>query len=262
MEFHFSKYHGTGNDFIIIDDRTESFDIYDIDLISQMCRRRFGIGADGLMLLRNEKDYDFRMIYFNSDGRQSSMCGNGGRCIVHFAHRLGIFEKKCSFLAIDGPHEAAVLSDSGIRLKMNDVNNISKDGDALVLDTGSPHYVLKVDSVEAINIKEAGASVRYSEKYKKDGINVNFVECKENGIQVATYERGVEDETYSCGTGVTASVLAANYLNPTNYSSPTEIQTKGGNLRVIFTKDGGSYSNIWLEGPAVLTFEGKWSIKG
>jgi len=258
MGIHFTKYHGTGNDFIIIDDRAEIFDIDNIQLISQMCTRRFGIGADGLMLLRNEEGYDFRMVYFNADGRQSSMCGNGGRCIVHYAHSLGIFEEKCSFLAIDGPHEAIVLGDNIIKLNMGDVGNITQDGDALVLDTGSPHYVLKVDNVETVNIKEEGASIRYSEKYKDEGINVNFLECRANDIYVATYERGVEDETYSCGTGVTACAIAANYLDSLNFASPTSIQTKGGELKVYFTRVEEGYSDIWLEGSAVVTIEGEW----
>ncbi len=259
MGIQFIKYHGTGNDFIIIDDREESFNIGDGLLINQMCSRRFGIGADGLILLRNATDYDFQMIYFNSDGNQSSMCGNGGRCIVHFAHSLGLFEDKCSFLAIDGPHEAYVLKDNRIKLKMGDVSKIFKDGQALVLDTGSPHYVLKIDKIDVLNVKEKGASIRYSEKYLNDGINVNFLECSDEGIHVATYERGVEDETYSCGTGVTASAIAIHEMDSIRHQSPVSIRTKGGDLKVYFTKKGKeTYFDIWLEGTAVMTYEGKW----
>lgn len=258
MSIHFTKYHGTGNDFIIIDDRNDLFDIADVELINEMCIRRFGIGADGLILLRNAEGFDFQMIYFNSDGNQSSMCGNGGRCIVHFAHRLGLFKERCSFLAIDGPHEAVVLVDGKIKLKMSDVDGISQDGKALIMNTGSPHYVIKVDNVEVVNVKKEGALVRYSEQYSADGINVNFLECKANSIRVATYERGVEDETFSCGTGVTASAIAAHYLDSLHFTSPATIQTKGGELKVYFSKVGEKYSDIWLEGPAVVTFEGVW----
>lgn len=259
MENQFTKYHGTGNDFIIIDDRNESFNISDTLLINQMCSRRFGIGADGLILLRNVEGYDFEMVYFNSDGNQSSMCGNGGRCIVQFAHSLGIFQDKCSFIAIDGPHEATVLDNSDIKLKMSDIDNIVHDGLALVMDTGSPHYVLKVNKVDDIDVQTDGANVRYSKKYKNEGINVNFLEFKDNYIQVATYERGVEDETFSCGTGVTASALAAYTLDPSRYTSPIDITTKGGALKVYFEKTQiGGFTKVWLEGPAVKTFEGEW----
>ncbi len=262
MNIQFTKYHGTGNDFVIIDDREESFDVNDSTLINKMCSRRFGIGADGLILLRNIEGYDFEMVYFNSDGNQSSMCGNGGRCIVHFAHSLGIFENECSFLAIDGPHEALVLeAGNKIKLKMGDVDHISQDGEALVLDTGSPHYVVRVDEVLNVNVKEEGASIRYSDKYAKDGINVNFLECRANDIHVATYERGVEDETYSCGTGVTAAAIAIHEIDPDGYLSPVSIHTKGGELQVYFEKGkNGKYSNVWLEGPAIPTFEGIWQV--
>ena len=261
MHIPFTKYHGTGNDFIIIDDREEAFDVADVELIHAMCNRRFGIGADGLILLRNAEGYDFLMVYFNSDGNPSSMCGNGGRCIVQFAHSLGLFEKNCSFLAIDGVHEAMVLDEGDIKLKMGNVEGISYKGDALVMDTGSPHYVLPVDDVNNVNVKEEGASIRYSETYVKEGINVNFMTCKPNGIQVATYERGVEDETFSCGTGVTAAALSSHELFPEKYASPISIWTKGGALKVYFTKsDGQGYSEVWLEGPAVKTFEGNYQF--
>ena len=260
MSIHFTKYHGTGNDFVIIDDREESFDGGNIHLINQMCSRRFGIGADGLILLRNVPGYDFQMVYFNSDGNQSTMCGNGGRCIVHFAHSLGIIEDITSFLAIDGSHVAFVLEDNKIKLKMSDVDQLSNDGKALVLDTGSPHYVLKVDNVDAVNVKEEGGAIRYSDKYIKEGINVNFLECRDNGILVATYERGVEDETYSCGTGVTAAALSINKMKPSQYTSPIPIQTKGGKLKVYFTSEEDGYSDIWLEGSAVVTFYGEWGF--
>lgn len=257
MPIHFTKYHGTGNDFVIIDDRNEMFDIHNTELIHSMCSRRFGIGADGLILLRNKSGYDFEMVYFNSDGRQSSMCGNGGRCIVHFAYELGVFDQKCAFLAIDGPHEAIVLENEDVKLKMTEVKAIKRDADAYVMDTGSPHYVKEVDHVQDIDVKIEGALIRYSEAYKKTGINVNFLERKGNGIEVATYERGVEDETFSCGTGVTAAALSAHEMDGDTFQSPVLISTKGGQLKVYFKRNGnGSYSEVWLEGPAVSTFQG------
>jgi diaminopimelate epimerase len=260
MKIEFTKYHGTGNDFILIDDRKEVFDITDHQLINQMCHRRFGIGADGLILLRNAAGFDFQMVYFNSDGNQSSMCGNGGRCIVHFAHALGIFERNCNFLAIDGPHNALFLGDNVIKLKMGDVDHITNDGKAFVMNTGSPHYILMVENIETTKIKKLGASIRYSEKYLKDGINVNFLELKERNIKVATYERGVEDETYSCGTGVTASAIAANKIDALRFFSPVKVLTKGGKLKVYFTyMNKGIYEDVWLEGPAIMTFKGRWT---
>ena len=243
----------------MIDDRSESFDETNMKLIEAMCRRRFGIGADGLILLRNEVGYDFKMIYFNSDGRQSSMCGNGGRCLIHFAHSLDVFSRKCKFLAIDGDHLGEVLDNNTVKLKMGDVDNISRDGDDFVLDTGSPHYVQCVHDAFDKDVKLDGAIIRYSDQYKSDGINVNFINITADVLNVATYERGVEDETYSCGTGVTASALVAHQVY--GRISPVVINTKGGSLRVHFQKSDIGYSNIWLEGPAVRLFDGVWSHK-
>ena len=259
MNINFTKYHGTGNDFIMIDDRSESFYETDVALIKGMCNRRFGIGADGLILLRNEEGYDFKMVYFNSDGRQSSMCGNGGRCLIHFAHKLDVFAGKCKFLAIDGDHLGEVLNDGTVKLKMGAVDGIARDGDDFVLDTGSPHYVQFVENAFIKNVKEDGAAIRYSEKYKSEGINVNFINMTNDMLNVTTYERGVEDETYSCGTGVTASALVANLAF--NRESPVSVDTKGGSLKVHFQKSDDGFSNIWLEGPAVKVFEGVWTLK-
>ena len=257
MKINFTKYHGTGNDFIMIDDRSETFDESNVKLIEAMCRRRFGIGADGLILLRNEAEYDFKMVYFNSDGRQSSMCGNGGRCLVQFAHSLGVFEHECKFLAIDGDHLGKVLTDGKIKLKMGNVGAIARDGEDYILDTGSPHYIQSVDNVVQKDIQRDGALIRYSEHYKKDGINVNFIEFVDGVLHVGTYERGVEDETYSCGTGVTASAIVAHEMR--GCDSPVSINTKGGALKVHFEKSENGYNDIWLEGPAVKVFDGEWS---
>ena len=257
----FTKYHGTGNDFIIIDDRSEKFDIENVELIESMCSRRFGIGADGLILLREAEGFDFQMVYFNADGNQSSMCGNGGRCIVHFAKSLGVFDEKCSFVAIDGPHEAYINEIGLIKLKMGEVDWISRTDSHHVLNTGSPHYVKVVQNIDVIDIKKEGARIRYSDNYKSNGINVNFLELHNDKICVATYERGVEDETYSCGTGVTAAALVANLVKGSIFQSPIKIETKGGSLKVYFEKSEESvYSDVWLEGMAVQTYEGTWSI--
>lgn len=259
--FHFHKYHGTGNDFVIIDDRQQLFPDTDVALIEAMCKRRFGVGADGLMLLRNAEGYDFRMVYFNSDGRQSSMCGNGGRCIVQFAHALGIVGSSTSFIAIDGPHEAKVLPDGQISLKMVDVAECNTVGTDHVLDTGSPHFVRFVASTEKVDVFKEGRAVRRSEPFTKEGINVNFVQVvDDNEVNIRTYERGVEDETFSCGTGVTAAAIAFAQNTHPDLSTPIKLNTLGGPLQVSLQQQGGSFNNIWLTGPAVKVFVGEWVV--
>lgn len=257
----FFKYQGTGNDFIMIDQRKTQFITRDDkDLIERLCKRRFGIGADGLILLQYKEGYDFEMIYFNSDGRESSMCGNGGRCIVAFAKQLGIIKDKTHFLAIDGEHDAIVRPDDWIELKMSDVKNIENGSDFYYLNTGSPHYVTFVNKVKEVNVFEQGRAIRYNDRFKAEGTNVNFVEANNDGISVATYERGVEDETLSCGTGVTAAAIAYYIKSGNNNITKIPIQVKGGNLEVRFEPDGQGFSNIWLCGPAELVFEGEVEI--
>jgi len=251
MEFY--KYQGTGNDFIMIDNRNLAFP-KDKKIIEKLCDRRFGIGADGLILLEDDEKYDFKMVYYNSDGGESTMCGNGGRCLVAFAFFLDLFENKCTFIAIDGEHEAEIHNGI-VKLKMIDVENINKDGEDSVLNTGSPHYVKYVEDIANFNVFAEGNSIRNSENYREKGINVNFIEnISDDELFVRTYERGVEDETFSCGTGVTASALT--FLQKSNLTS-IKVKTLGGDLKVYAEKDGNSFREIWLEGPAKRVFKGK-----
>lgn len=258
MEFSFYKYQGTGNDFIMIDDRVENFPEQDLQLVQNLCDRKFGIGADGLILIRNKEGYDFEMIYFNADGSQS-MCGNGARCAVAFSKFLGIISDQTSFMAIDGPHTANI-ADELISLEMSPVNSLSNAGQDYFVNTGSPHHVRFVEDVIAYPVVEAGKAIRYSEAYQPKGTNVNFITpISENEIHVRTYERGVEDETLSCGTGVTACALVYGYQNELN---EVKIKTPGGNLSVNFTSAAdGSFQNIILTGPAQQVYQGKWKSK-
>lgn len=258
----FFKYHGTANDFIMIDNRTLFFPKENYDLIEKLCNRRTGIGADGLILLENVAEYDFKMVYYNADGKPSSMCGNGGRCIVAFAKELKIITGKTSFIAVDGLHEAEIINGE-IALKMNDVDQINSIEGDFELNTGSPHYVNFRKNIDQINIIESAHSIRYNEEYKSAGINVNFAEpIAENTIKVRTYERGVEDETFSCGTGVVASAIS---FVKKNFSKSGKheiaIETKGGNLKVSFeTNNDGKVYNVWLKGPAEKVFQGNIEI--
>lgn len=252
----FYKYQGTGNDFVMIDNRDLSFPKNDTHLVSTICDRRFGVGADGLILLEHHPELDFQMVYYNADGNESTMCGNGGRCLVAFAHFLGIFNQKCSFNAIDGLHEAEI-KDNIVRLKMIDVQTIKTIDKDYELNTGSPHFVRYVEDVSGVDVYQKGKEIRYSPTYQSEGINVNFVsQIGDNQIFVRTYERGVEDETYSCGTGVTASCLT--FMQNFNLDE-VAVKTLGGNLKVYAEKTENGYQNIWLEGPAEQVFEGVWS---
>ncbi|MFB9119749.1 diaminopimelate epimerase [Bergeyella porcorum] len=248
----FYKYQGTGNDFVMIDNRDLSFPKQQ-SIIAQLCDRRFGIGADGLILLETDPETDFKMVYYNADGNESTMCGNGGRCLVAFANFLKVFDGQCTFNAIDGLHEAEI-NNGLVKLKMIDVENISKDGEDSVLNTGSPHFVKYVEDVEHFEVYQQGKAIRNSEQYRKEGINVNFVETlSDDEIFVRTYERGVEDETYSCGTGATASALT--FLQDKN-KEMVKVKVLGGNLKIYAEQQGGTFRNIWLEGPAQQVFKG------
>jgi len=257
MKLEFFKYQGTGNDFILVDNRKNHFDPQNTDLVNFLCNRRFGIGADGLILLENNSSYDFSMVYFNSDGNRSSMCGNGGRCIVKFAHDLGIIEKETTFLAVDGIHDAYV-KDTKVFLKMIDVDAVERGKGFFFLDTGSPHYVQFVNNLEGFPVYEEGYKIRNNKRFREKGTNVNFVqEIDKQTIKVSTYERGVEDETLSCGTGVTAASIAA-FLK--GYPNNVKVITKGGELMVTFSEEAGQYKDVYLSGPAEMVFEGEIKI--
>ena len=260
MNVLFYKYQGTGNDFIIIDNRNNSIGAIPKQTIEKLCNRRFGIGADGLMLLQNKAAYDFEMVYYNSDGNESSMCGNGGRCIVAFAQSLNLITDRAKFSASDGDHEAIVKSGC-ISLKMNDVKNIEKNTDFYFLNTGSPHYVRFVDDIASYSVFEEGKKIRNNNRFKAAGTNVNFIEKTGEELFVRTYERGVEAETYSCGTGVTAAALVASVNDIATGNNYCNIKTLGGSLKVKFNKlSDYTFSDIWLEGPATFVFKGKIEI--
>lgn len=255
MKVPFYKYQGTGNDFVMIDNRQLHFPKNNTKLIQKLCDRRFGIGADGLILLENDKISDFRMVYYNADGNESTMCGNGGRCIVAFAHFLGIIGQTTRFIAIDGEHVAEIQNEI-VSLQMIDVNSISLGQSHVYLNTGSPHHVELVTDLDSYPVKEQGAEIRYSGLYGDKGSNVNFVEpVSENTFKVRTYERGVEDETLSCGTGVTAVAIAMYEMGKTSQDT-IELWTPGGMLVVSFEHVGNTYTQIYLKGPAQQVFEG------
>lgn len=256
MEFTFYKYQGTGNDFVIVDNRKDFFDKKNTKLVAKICDRRFGVGADGFLLLENHPTADFKMVYYNSDGQLSSMCGNGGRCIVHFAKFLGIISENTSFEAVDGLHQASVLKD-WVSLKMNDVKAVTVSENYTFLDTGSPHHVEAVTQLQDFDVYQNGKSIR-NDIYGKEGSNVNFVEQTEEAVfSVRTYERGVEDETFSCGTGVTAVAIAMFETGKTT-NNKVVLNTPGGQLHVRFNKRDAVYKDVFLEGPATQVFKGEW----
>lgn len=259
MTIPFYKYHGTGNDFVVIDNRKSAFQLKN-EQVKHICHRRFGVGADGLMLLQEKEGLHFEMIYYNANGLPGSMCGNGGRCLVSFAWDLGIRKETYQFLASDGVHEAERDEHGIISLKMNDVNEVRTERHHFILDTGSPHYVNFVNDVMNLDVVQKGRAIRYSKEFAEQGINVNFVEDLGKRIIVRTYERGVEDETWSCGTGATASALMAAH-NESGFNE-VEVQTKGGLLSVEFDRvDETHFENIWLCGPAKFIFKGEIELE-
>lgn len=259
MNIRFSKYQGAGNDFVIIDNRQNVFDGDNISLVQFICDRRFGIGSDGLMLLQNHTDFDFEMRYFNSDGPEASMCGNGGRCIVAFAKKLGIIQDKTTFMAVDGLHEAVIEKDELVNLKMIEVPSVENISEDYFLNTGSPHYVRFLESLEELDVYSEGRKIRYNERFNKVGTNVNFTKFKNDILTVFTYERGVENETLACGTGIVAAALSAAVKTGKD-KGEFKVKAKGGDLSVSFEKEGKGFKNIWLKGPATFVFEGEIKV--
>lgn len=258
MEISFYKYQGTGNDFVILDNRDGEYNSITEEQVKMLCDRKFGIGADGLMLLETIDGFDFRMKYYNADGNEGSMCGNGGRCLVQFAKDRGIIRSHYHFLAVDGPHDAEIDSKGFVRLKMQDVHAIASDGDDSVLDTGSPHYIRFMNNLDQLDVFAEGRKIRYNSQYSEKGINVNFVSRENKGIRVRTYERGVEDETLSCGTGVTAAAIASTKSMGKQH---VFIHVEGGQLEVAFNRlDEQHCNDIWLIGPATFVFSGKITL--
>ena len=259
MNIQISKYQGTGNDFVIIDNRDGAISLSN-QQIAFLCDRRFGAGADGLMLLGTATGYDFSMTYYNADGTEGSMCGNGGRCLVQFAHDNGIVKDTYKFIAIDGPHEASIHNNGWVHLKMTDVKAVEVGEDFFVTNTGSPHYIKLVTGIESFDVFNEGKAIRYNERFNKEGINVNFVEHQRDHLYVRTYERGVENETYSCGTGVTAAAITS-CLNKEG-EHDIAIQTLGGKLAVSFKNlGGGHFNHIWLKGPGTFVYKTSIHLK-
>lgn len=258
MNIAFEKYHGAGNDFVMIDNRTLFFDKKDINLIATICERRIGIGADGLILLENDTETDFEMVYYNADGHESTMCGNGGRCLVAFAKSLGIIQNETTFVAIDGLHKATIDKNNNVNLQMKNVDFIEKINDDFVLDTGSPHYVKIVEEYSEKFVNEA-QSIRNSKRFIEEGINVNFIKVKGENIEIRTYERGVEDETLACGTGCVAAALSVMTLNEKiNF---VNLKAMGGQLKVTATRTENGFENVWLFGPTANVFKGNYQKK-
>ena len=260
MQLQFYKYQGTGNDFVMIDNRSGFFPKDNVQLVAHLCDRRFGIGADGLILLENDDATDFRMVYYNSDGNLSSMCGNGGRCLVAFAKNLNVINNSCTFIATDGLHHATIANDGLVSLQMIDVSDVKITPEYVFLNTGSPHHVQLVEDLEHYNIKENGSSIRYGQLYGATGSNVNFVkQINGNTFSLRTYERGVEDETLSCGTGATAVAIAMNAIGKTNATS-IHLNVEGGKLEVSFDKKNEQFTKVFLIGPAEFVFKGQIEI--
>jgi diaminopimelate epimerase len=256
MQLTFYKYEGTGNDFVMIDNREEFFPKENTALIRHLCDRRFGIGGDGLILLEYDPEADFRMVYYNSDGNQSTMCGNGGRCIVAFAKSLGMIQTKAAFMAIDGRHHAEILEQDIVSLEMADVSEVRIFPEYVFLDTGSPHHVQMEVDLFHLDVKTIGSSIRYSNLYSEVGSNVNFVkQISDTSFAIRTYERGVEDETLSCGTGATAVAIAMHAVGKTT-SNAIAINVQGGKLEVSFDKNETIYTKVILKGPATFVFKG------
>jgi len=262
MKVEFCKYEGAGNDFIMIDNRKGNF-MPESEAINRLCDRHFGIGGDGLILLENDLHHDFSMRYFNADGNEGTMCGNGGRCIAWYARNSGFDKNKFVFRASDGIHEAEILeandTQSLVKLRMNDVSEINKNGLNMMVNTGSPHLLVQVKNIDNIDVYNLGRKFRYNEAFGDDGINVNFMKITDGEINLRTYERGVENETLACGTGAVASAVVALFMD-CRLTSPIKIKAKGGRLKVFAKRKNDGFTEIWLEGPAKFVFRGEITV--
>lgn len=261
MKYNFFKYQGAGNDFVIIDNRDLKFDKQNAKLVEYICHRRFGVGADGLITLEEAEGYDFKMTYFNSDGYEASMCGNGGRCIVAFAKKIGLIDSSTSFIAADGIHKATIEEQNLVNLHMIDVDSIESHIDGYFLNTGVPHLVHFVSDLHVVDVDIEGRQLRFDARFQPEGTNVNFVKQEGNLLIINTYERGVEGETLACGTGITAAALSAAFKSGETQGT-YHIQAKGGELEVSYKRNGNQFSNVWLKGPAELVFQGSIDTMG
>jgi diaminopimelate epimerase len=257
MKISFSKYHGTGNDFILINNLEERIWLTGEQIV-KLCHRKFGIGADGLIFLLPSGVSDFKMKYYNADGGEGTFCGNGARCITAFASKLGIIDTSCEFQALDGKHKGEIIQVLGnetiARVSLQDVTDIQKLNGNYVINTGSPHFVKFVKDINNTDVFNEGKKIRWSKRFQPEGINVNFVGMNENQLVVRTYERGVENITLSCGTGVTASAIA--YALATESAKPFySVSTRGGHLKVSFIRTGNHVTNVELEGPVMFVFD-------
>ena len=259
MIFSFVKYQGTGNDFVIIDNRDKRFPIENHDAVAQICHRNFGVGADGFIAVEQDESSDFYMRYFNADGHEGSLCGNGSRCAIHYAKTLGLTKNNVVFRAADGLHKAQFVGDE-VALELHAVSHWEFRESDIFLDTGSPHHVVFVSDIDKVDVEILGSKIAHSAPYFSDGTNVNFVQYVDaNSLIVRTFERGVEAETLSCGTGVTASALAA-HISALTTSKKIQIHTRGGNLSVSFSVTENGYESIILQGPATPVFTGVWEL--
>jgi len=259
MKIIFSKYNGAGNDFIVIDHRKNNIE-YNPSLIEKLCNRNFGIGGDGLILIKESKSTDFEIFHYTPDGNLGSLCGNGSRCAISFAYRNKIIGRKTKFHAFDGIHNAEIINDNLVKMEMKINSEIIENEFGTWVDTGSPHLVIEKDNTDELDVNLLGSSIRYNEYYKKEGVNVNFIEKISNeSFKIRTYERGVENETLACGTGSTASAICMNYIGKSQSNNIT-MKCRGGDLKVEFISKDNLFTNISITGPAKLVFEGQIDI--
>lgn len=262
----FTKMSGAGNDFIVIDNMAGKINLT-VPQISKMCARQTGIGADGIIMPERSKDYDFYMRFYNSDGSEAEMCGNASRCISRFVHLHGYAGKKIKFLAKDGPHTAQIMAGTNVKIEMTDptpvqdgikVTAAGKEFTGGFVNTGVPHFVIEAKKLDTIDIVTPGREIRFSKKFAPKGTNVMFIEKAKDGYAIRSYERGVENETLACGTGATAAAIVLASRRKTK--SPLVFYAPGGTLKIYFENQGGSFRKVYLEGPAEIVFEGKYSL--